>query len=121
MKTNYREFKRKGMQYSYLLDSIQSDDVDVTVMTDSERLKFAWSMFNGECFNSDYKRAQGLQYQVESWLCGLCSTVDLAYMNEDIEQVLLSWGIEPNDKNVQQWWHKNAANLIQMWNKEGLI
>ncbi len=56
------------------------------------------------------------QKSIENWLRGLPSSVNIDFSFIDIEARLLSFGVEPTDKNVNNYWCVMSYRLLQMFN-----
>lgn len=98
--------------YSYILDSIQSDDVDITVMSDKMRIEFAFDMFNKEMVKYNNSRLSLLSLLTD-WLQGLCSTVNIAFTDYDIMQIGKMW--KSHDPYfVENWFSNTARKMIEL-------
>lgn len=98
--------------YSYILDSIQSDDVDITVMSDKMRIEFAFDMFNKEMVKNNNSRLS-LHSLLTDWLQGLCSTVNIAFIDYDIMQIGKMW--KSHDPYfVENWFSNTARKMIEL-------
>lgn len=98
--------------YSYILDSIQSDDVDITVMSDKMRIEFAFDMFNKEMVKNNNSRLS-LHSLLTDWLQGLCSTVNIAFTDYDIMQIGKMW--KSHDPYfVENWFSNTARKMIEL-------
>lgn len=98
--------------YSYILDSIQSDDVDITVMSDKMRIEFAFDMFNKEMVKNNNSRLSLLSLLTD-WLQGLCSTVNIAFTDYDIMQIGKMW--KSHDPYfVENWFSNTARKMIEL-------
>lgn len=98
--------------YSYILDSIQSDDVDVSVMTDKMKIEFAFKMFYEEMVKND-KRRLSLLSLLTDWLQGLCSTVNIAFSDYDIRQIQKLWKCH-DPYFVENWFSNTARKMIEL-------
>lgn len=98
--------------YSYILDSIQSDDVDVSVMTDKMKIEFAFKMFYEEMVKND-KRRLSLLSLLTDWLQGLCSTVNIAFSDYDIRQIQKLWKCR-DPYFVENWFSNTARKMIEL-------
>lgn len=98
--------------YSYILDSIQSDDVDVSVMSDKMKIEFAFEMFYKEMVKNNNSRLSLLSLLTD-WLQGLCSTVNIAFMDYDIMQIGKMW--KSHDPYfVENWFCNTARKMIEL-------
>lgn len=98
--------------YSYILDSIQSDDVDVSVMCDKMKIEFAFDMFNKEMVKNNNSRLS-LPSLLTDWLQGLCSTVNIAFTDYDIMQIGKMW--KSHDPYfVENWFSNTARKMIEL-------
>ena len=95
--------------YSYILDSISSDDVDVSVMNDKMKIEFAFEMFHEEMVKNNNCRMSILGLLTD-WLQGLCSTVNIAFTDYDIMQIGKMWKI--HDPYFVENWFKNIAKKM---------
>ena len=95
--------------YSYILDSISSDDVDVSVMSDKMKIEFAFKMFHEEMVKNNNRRISILGLLTD-WLQGLCSTVNIAFTDYDIMQIGKMWKI--HDPYFVENWFKNIAKKM---------
>lgn len=98
--------------YSYILDSIHSDDVDVSVMSDKMKIEFAFKMFYEEMVKNDKRRLSRLSLLTD-WLQGLCSTVNIAFTDYDIMQIGEMWN---NDDPcfVEDWFKNIAKKMVEL-------
>lgn len=114
MKKNPRNYVVNGKMYAYILDSICSDDVDVESLSDKERIEFALDMFYKEKFAGDRRRMSTLDL-LKEWIGGLCSTVNVAFINYDIATIGTEWGYCRTDARTSQFvrtWFERIANGI---------
>lgn len=95
--------------YSYILDSISSDDVDVSVMNDKMKIEFAFEMFHEEMVKNNNRR-MSILVLLTDWLQGLCSTVNIAFTDYDIMQIGKMWKI--HDPYFVENWFKNIAKKM---------
>lgn len=95
--------------YSYILDSIHSDDVDVSVMSDKMKLEFAFDMFYEEMVKNNKRRLSFFSLLTD-WLQGLCSTVNIAFTDYDIMQIGEMW--KSDDPCFVENWFKNIAKKM---------
>ena len=98
--------------YSYILDSINSDDVDVSVMSDKMKIEFAFTMFHEEMVKNDKLRLSRISLLTD-WLQGLCSTVNIAFTDYDIMQIGKMWKIH-DPYFVENWFKNIAKNMIEL-------
>lgn len=104
------EMNEQNMKwYSYILDSIHSDDVDVSVLSDKMKIEFAFKMFYEEMAKNDNRRVSRLSLLTD-WLQGLCSTVNIAFSDYDIRQIRKLW--KCHDHNFMEDWFKNIAKKM---------
>lgn len=104
------EMNEQNMKwYSYILDSIHSDDVDVSVLSDKMKIEFAFKMFYEEMVKNDNRRVSRLDLLTD-WLQGLCSTVNIAFADYDILQIKKLWNC--HDHNFVGDWFKNIAKKM---------
>ena len=98
--------------YSYILDSINSDDVDVSVMSDKMKIEFAFKMFHEEMVKNNNRRISILGLLTD-WLQGLCSTVNIAFTDYDIMQIGKMWKIH-DPYFVENWFKNIAKKMIEL-------
>lgn len=112
--------KRFGVQFGYLLDGINTDEIGENA-TDKEKINFVFDTFNNE-YNATYYK---LRYPTEgerlaNYLRGLPSCIHIAFCDYDIIQIGKSWGYCKTPKQeanfVNNWWSRCAFRLIQMRN-----
>lgn len=104
------EMSEQNMKwYSYILDSIHSDDVDASVLSDKMKIEFAFKMFYEEMVKNDNRRVSRLDLLTD-WLQGLCSTVNIAFADYDILQIKKLW--KCHDHNFVEDWFKNIAKKM---------
>lgn len=104
------EMNEQNMKwYSYILDSIHSDDVDVSVMSDKMKIDFAFKMFHEEMVKNNNRRMSILGLLTD-WLQGLCSTVNIAFTDYDIMQIGKMW--KSHDPYFVENWFKNIAKKM---------
>lgn len=107
------EMNEQNMKwYSYILNSIQSDDVDVSVMSDKMKIEFAFEMFNKEMVKNNNSRLSIISLLTD-WLQGLCSTVNIAFTDYDIMQIGKMW--KSHDPYfVENWFSNTARKMIEL-------
>ena len=107
------EMNEQNMKwYSYILDSIHSDDVDVSVMSDKMKIEFAFKMFHEEMVKNNNCRISILGLLTD-WLQGLCSTVNIAFTDYDIMQIGKMW--KSHDPYfVENWFCNIARKMIEL-------
>lgn len=104
------EMSEQNMKwYSYILDSIHSDDVDVSVLSDKMKIEFAFKMFHEEMVKNNNRRMSILELLTD-WLQGLCSTVNIAFADYDIMQIKKLW--KSHDPYFVENWFKNIAKKM---------
>ena len=104
------EMNEQNMRwYSYILDSIHSDDVDVSVLSDKMKIEFAFEMFYNEAVKGDKRKISRLEL-LTYWLQGLCGTVNIAYEDYEIKQIGKLWKF--HDHNFVGDWFKNIAKKM---------
>lgn len=104
------EMNEQNMKwYSYILDSIHSEDVDVSVMSDKMKIEFAFKMFHEEMVKNNNRRISILGLLTD-WLQGLCSTVNIAFADYDIIQIKKMW--KSHDPYFVENWFKNIAKKM---------
>ena len=104
------EMNEQNMRwYSYILDSIHSDDVDVSVLSDKMKIEFAFKMFHEEMVKNNNCRMSILSLLTD-WIQGLCSTVNIVFTDYDIMQIGKMWKI--HDPYFVENWFKNIAKKM---------
>ena len=104
------EMNEQNMKwYSYILHSIHSDDVDVSVMSDKMKIEFAFKMFHEEMVKNN-NRGISILGLLTDWLQGLCSTVNIAFTDYDIMQIGKMW--KSHDPYFVENWFKNIAKKM---------
>lgn len=104
--------------YSYILDSISSDDVDVSVMNDKMKIEFAFEMFHEEMVKNNNRR-MSILVLLTDWLQGLCSTVNIAFTDYDIMQIGKMWKIH-DPYFVENWFKNIAKKMLELANILGV-
>lgn len=113
-----RDYKANGYQYAYILDCINSEDVELT--TDKQRIEYFFRMFSveGDC---EYKRRMypNEQERIEQYLRGLPSCCGIAYENHVIIEIGRSWGCSldterKEDEFCERWFSVMAFRLMQI-------
>ena len=95
--------------YSYILDSIHSDAVDVSVLSDKMKIEVAFKMFHEEMVKNKNGRMSILSLLTD-WIQGLCSTVNIVFTDYDIMQIGKMWKI--HDPYFVENWFKNIAKKM---------
>lgn len=116
-KKDIRAYKKNGIQYSYILDCISSDYVELT--TDKEKVMYFFSQFEIEHNSEYYKRAiPNEQARIADYLQGLPSCCSVDYWCDDIAKIGKSWGLCQTPKKelafVEDWYNVLALRLIQL-------
>ena len=117
---NLRLNKRFGVQFGYLLDSINTDEIGENA-TDKEKINFVFDTFNNEYNDAYYKRRYPNECErLANYLRCLPSCCSIAFCDYDIIQIGKSWGYCKTPKQeanfVNNWWPVMAFRLIQMRN-----
>jgi hypothetical protein len=92
----------------YILDCIDSENYDIKVNTDKEKLQF---LFN--TFQSEYKwqiERVGQYKAFTEWLMGLPSAFNVEFQNYDILQLAIKWESLPKD-----YTEKQADKILENW------
>ena len=113
--------KRFGVQFGYLLDSINTDEIGENA-TDKEKINFVFDAFNDEYGNAYNMRTYlSEQERLVNYLRGLPSCIHIAFSDYDIIQIGKSWGYCKTPKQeadfVNNWWSRCTYRLIQMRDK----
>ena len=110
--------KRYGVQFEYLFDCIDTEQIGENA-TDKEKINFVFETFEDEYGNPYYKRIYPNECErLAQYLRGLPSCVNVAFADYDIIQIGKSWGFcktsKAEDKFVENWFDVCAFRLIQM-------
>lgn len=118
MKKEIRNYKNVGVQYAYILDSIENVDSEVA-LTDKEKVAYFFEHFNKEYNNEYTKRCYpDTQTRIGEYLKGLPSCIGIAFSDYEIEQIGKSWGYCKTDKErakfVDGWFDTIAYRLLKL-------
>lgn len=110
--------KRYGVQFEYLLDCIDTEQIGENA-TDKEKINFVFKTFEDEYGNPYNKRIYPNECErLAQYLRGLPSCVNIAFTNYDIIQIGKSFGLCKTSKAetnfVENWFDVCAFRLIQM-------
>lgn len=113
MKKNIRDYKNVGVQYAYILDSIDFEGSDI------EKVKFFFDSFNAERNSAYDKRCfPNLQDRIANYIQGLPTCIGISFSDYDIIQIGKSWGYCNTDKQAEKfvynWFNSIAFRLIQL-------
>lgn len=113
--------KRFGVQFGYLLDGINTDEIGENA-TDKEKINFVFDTFNNEYNGACSKRRYPNECErLANYLRCLPSCIHIAFSDYDIIQIGKSWGYCKTQRQeadfVNNWWSRCAYRLIQMRNK----
>tara|TARA_R110001599_G_scaffold2380_2_gene12828 strand:+ start:250 stop:624 length:375 start_codon:yes stop_codon:yes gene_type:complete len=118
--------------HEYLISSITLDgyadedgtDYDAESMSDGEKIAAAKRNFESEM--GWLIERSGQQKACTDWLAGLCSTVSIAFANNDIIKLAhATGGLNENstekdeDRICENYFPYMANNLLQLFRKEG--
>lgn len=105
--------------YQYILDCVNSDDVDVTTMTDKEKIEFILERFNEERNGAWWKQEYPLlSDRIANFLQGLPSSCSVAFSDYDVLQIGKSWGLAYNPAHFVHYWFKNCGRrIVELANK----
>lgn len=99
--------------YQYILDCVNSDDVDVTAMTDKEKIEFVLERFNEDRNGAWWKQEYPLlSERIGNYLAGLPSSCSVAFSDYDIAQIGKSWGLAYDPARFVYYWFKNCGRRI---------
>lgn len=94
--------------------------------TDKEKLQYFFETFRSE-YGHELARL-GAQKAVEEYLRGLPSTINHAFANHEIIDLLVDWGYvnaitTPGQecRELEQYWTRLAGALVIMANRHGVI
>jgi hypothetical protein len=116
---------KKAFVFNYILNNIQSEEIDVEKLTDKGKIDFLYENFMSE-YNCAYniKRYGSYQNMLAEWLKGAPSYINIDFWHEDIIKLSIEWGyLEKNatekkiEKLTQNWFNYIAANIIQLKSK----
>lgn len=119
MRKDIRNYKNVGVQYSYILDSVYSDIVDVDSLSDKEKVELVFETFNLE-YNYEYNRRciPNLQDRIAEYLKGLPTVLVVAFSDYNIVEIGKSWGYCKSDKQAAkfayEWFGFIAYRLIKL-------
>ena len=114
---NPRENKRFGIQFSYILDCINSEDHVLT--TDKEKIDFFFQCYEKE-FNHEWNKRYypNESERIGQYLQGLPSCCVVEYWCDEIAKIGKSWGFcqtpRKEEKFVTDWWKVLGFRLIQL-------
>lgn len=113
MKKNIRDYKKVGVQYTYVLDAICFEG------TDEEKVSYFFDSFNAERNSAYDKRCYpNLTNRISNYIQGLPTCIGVAFSDYDIIQIGKSWGYCKTDKQaakfVDNWFNTIALRLIQL-------
>lgn len=117
MKKDIRDYKNVGIQYAYILDSIEQETS--VVLTGKEKVVYFFNCFDKE-YNYDYNKCSypNLQERITSYLRGLPSCIGIAFIDYNIAEIGKLWGYCKTDKQaakfVDNWFDTIAFRLIQL-------
>lgn len=116
-KKDIRTYKKNGVQFAYILDCIQSEELDFT--TDKEKVSHFFACFEIEHNNAYYKRAiPNEQNRIADYLQGLPSCCSVDYWNDDITKIGKSWGYCKTPAKelafIENWYNTLALRLLQL-------
>lgn len=110
--------KRYGVQFGYLLDSVDTDVIGENA-TDKEKINFVFETSESEYGYPYNKRIYPSECErLANYLRGLPSCISIAFADYDIIQTGKSCGYCKTPKQeanfVNNWWDVVAYRLIQM-------
>ena len=116
---NLRDDKRKGMQFAYILDSIDHEG------SDREKVAHFFECFAQE-FDFDYNRRSrpNLAERIGEYLQGLPGCCSIAFSNWAIEQQGREWGYCGDAKKaarfIANWWRVMGSRLVTLKEAAGI-
>lgn len=117
MKKDPRNYEVNGKLYAYILDSICSEEVDTESMSDKERVEFALDKFYEEVYKNDRRRMSTLE-KLTYWISGLCSTINVAFIDCEIAKIGTEWGYCRTGARtrffVYTWFERIANGLLRL-------
>lgn len=121
LKSKIREHKLYGKQYSYILDSINPDNIDIDSenMSDKEKLIVLLKDFI-RCANYEYnkKAIPSIIMRFADWTQGLPSVFTIAFEYHNIIEIGKSWGYCQTKKKqevfCEKWFYGIAVKVFQL-------
>jgi len=105
----------------YIIDCINSDDVILN--TDKEKLLYLLTKYKTEYQHHEQYYKTRLN-TLENWLRGLPSHVNIEFMNHNIEQLLIDWGVllehsidNITARKIDRYWYFMAMRINSLWNQ----
>lgn len=115
METRYRSYSPN--QYSYVFDAVvehynEMQEADKSGWEFEDNQKFKYVI---DCYRKEHNYTQ-------AGICDLLQGLwlNLAFEYVEIEALLKGWGVEPNDRNVQNWWNVLASRILRLYNVIGI-
>ena len=114
---NPRENKRFGIQFSYILDCITSESVELT--TDKEKVDYFFKCYEIE-FNHEWnkRRYPNESERIGNYLQGLPSCCSVEYWEDEIVKIGESWGFCKTSRKAEEfvnnWFRFLGFRLIQL-------
>lgn len=122
---NFRNDKRNGNQFSYLLDSIYNPETGENYNNDADAIRAAWAQFCEE-YNHAYniRLYPNLSQRVGSWFQGLPSGINIAFTYADIIATGQTWGYCQTEKKAERfcenWFQMLGLRFVQLAQALGL-
>lgn len=121
LKSKIREHKLYGKQYSYILDSINPDNIDIDGenMSDKERLIVLLKDFD-RCANYEYnqKAIPSIIRRFADWTQGLPSVFTIAFEYHNIIKIGKSWYSFKSERQeetfCEKWFYNIAVRVFQL-------
>ena len=115
---NLRLNKRYGIQFEYLLDCINSEEIG-TEVSDKEKINYVFTCFEREYGNAYYKKMYPSEIvRLEQYLRCLPSCISIEFCDYNIIQIGKKWGYckTPTSESAfaDNWWRSVSLRLIQM-------
>lgn len=119
LRTNTNEFKK--MYFKYILDSIESEDVELN--TPEDKIRHFWQRFESEAnYKYNRQRYPNLQKRVSEWLKGL--PFSFHYSNYDIIELAKKHKQLPDNPTEKQenkildnYYNFTAFKILQLSDK----
>lgn len=118
---NPRNYKRNGIQFAFVLDSINVENYNLNPETtsDKEKVSLFFECYSKE-FNHDYnkKRYPNESYRIGEYLQGLPSCYNTIYWDDEIANIGKSWGycqtLKKESEFINNWYRVQGAHLLKL-------
>ena len=111
--------------WQYILNAVNSEDVDIEAMTDRQKVDFVYSHFADTANHQFNMRKFPVQQdRFADWLAGAPSIFNIDFANHRILEIAIEWGSIPEnateaqeDKILSNWYNYIAAKFFQLKSK----